>query len=118
MMENETNAKTPTRAGKSHSKKKTSNKTPTSVTSLNSDTAVPMLRLGVNSNFDMFKKKISIACMESYKNLGSLIHDENYYAPPAIDVNDYNLANDRHDIEKTRLKEVYKRRDKEVAICR
>ena len=97
MTENETNAKTPTRVGKSHSKKKTSNKSPTSVASLNSDTAVPMLRLGVNSNFDMFKKKMSIACMERYKNLGRLIHDENYCAPPVIDVNDFNLANNtRH----------------------
>jgi len=45
-------------------------RSPTSVASLNSDTAVPMLRLGVNHNFDTFKKKISIACMEKYKNLG------------------------------------------------
>ena len=48
---------------------------PTSVLSLNSDTAVPMLRLGVNNNFDNFKKRVSIACMEKYKNLGRLIVD-------------------------------------------
>jgi hypothetical protein len=65
--------------------KRHGNKSPTSVTSLNSDTAVPMLRLGVANNFDTFKKKLSIACMEKYKNLGRLIVDEAYYNPPAIE---------------------------------
>jgi len=76
---------------------------------------VPMLRLGVSNNFDNFRKKISIACLEKYKNLGRLIHDEAYYIPPTIDPTTYNLSNDPHDIEKTRLREAYKRRDKEVA---
>jgi hypothetical protein len=61
-------------------------RSPTSVASLNSDTAVPMLRLGVNNNFDTFKKKISIACMEKYKNLGRLIVDETYYVPPVLTI--------------------------------
>jgi len=88
---------------------------PTSVASLNSDTAVPLLRMGVSNNFDNFRKKISIACLEKYKNLGRLIQDETYYVPPAIDPKTYDLANDPHEIEKTRLREAYKRRDKEVA---
>ena len=82
---------------------------PTSVTSLNSDTAVPMLRLGVSNNFDNFRKKISIACLEKYKNLGRLIHDEVYYIPFTIDPTTYNLSNDPHDIEKTRLREAYEK---------
>lgn len=53
--------------------------------------------------------------MEKYKNLGRLIHDEKYYSPPAVDVSLYNLANDLHEVEKTRLREAYKRWDKEVA---
>jgi len=53
--------------------------------------------------------------MEKYKNLGRLIHDEAYYDPPPIDPSTYNLSNDPHEIEKTRLREAYKRRDKEVA---
>jgi hypothetical protein len=105
---------TPTKGNKS-SFKKNSNRSPTSVASLNSVTAVPMLRLGVNNNFDMFKRKISIACMEKYKNLGRLIHDETYYHPPTIDISDFDLTNDPHEIEKARLREAYKRRDKEVA---
>jgi hypothetical protein len=44
-----------------------------------------------------------------------LIHDEKYYSPPAVDVSLYNLANDPHEVEKTRLREAYKRWDKEVA---
>jgi len=75
---------------------------PTSVASLNSDTAVPLLRMGVSNNFDNFRKKISIACLEKYKNLGRLIQDETYYVPPAIDPKTYDLANDPHEIEKTR----------------
>jgi hypothetical protein len=72
-------------------KRNAGNKSPTSVLSLNSDTAVPMLRLGVNNNFDNFKKRVSIACMEKYKNLGRLIVDEAYYIPPNVDVDDYDL---------------------------
>jgi hypothetical protein len=73
-----------------------------------------MLRLGTTNNFDTFKKKLSIACMEKYKNLGRLIVDETYYTPPAVDVAGYNLASDPHDIEKARLREAHKRRDKEI----
>jgi hypothetical protein len=83
-------------------------KSPTSVTSLNSDMAVPMLRLGTTNNFDTFKKKLSIACMEKYKNLGRLIVNEAYYTPPAVDIAGYNLASDPHDIKKTRLREAHK----------
>jgi len=42
------------------------------------------------------------------------VHDEVYYTPAPIDPADYNLANDPHDIEKGRLREAHKRRDKEV----
>jgi len=116
MTETDNKDKTPTKGNKQSFRKKTpSGSSPTSVSSLNSDTAVPMLRLGANNNFDMFKRKISIACMEKYKNLGRLIHDEAYYQPPAIDTADYDLANDPHEVEKTRLREAYKRRDKEIA---
>ena len=87
--------------------KRQGGKSPTSVTSLNSDTAVPMLRLGANNNFDTFHKKVSIACMEKYKNLGRLIMDETYYIPPAVDAALFDLANDPHKIEKGRLREAH-----------
>jgi hypothetical protein len=81
---------------------------------LNSDAAMPMLRFGVSNNFDLFKRKVSIACMERYKNLGRLITDEAYYAPPSIDKALYDLTNDPHEVEKGRLRKAYERRDKEV----
>jgi hypothetical protein len=115
MTNSDNSAKTPSKTNKSSFKKMNEQRSPVSVTSLNSDGAVPMLRLGVNNIFDMFKRKISIACMEKYKNLGRLIHDEVYYTPPPIDIKTFNLSNDPHNVEKTRLKEAYKRRDKEIA---
>jgi len=89
-------------------------KGPTGIHSLNSDAAVPLLRFGASNNFDSFKRKVSIACMERYKNLGRLIVDEKYYVPTSIDVTLYNFSNDPYNVKKTRLKEAYKRRDKEV----
>jgi hypothetical protein len=82
--------------------------------SLNSDTAVPQLKYGGGNNFDLIKKCIAIACLERYKNLGRLIIDEEYYVPPSIDVADFNLANDPYDVEKSRLCEAHKRKDKEI----
>jgi hypothetical protein len=82
--------------------------------SLNSDSAVPMLRFGLSNNFDLFRRKISIACMERYKNSVRLILDEKYFVPPSVDSSLYDLMNDQFEIEKARLKETHKRRDKEI----
>jgi hypothetical protein len=82
--------------------------------SLNSDTAVPQLKYGGGNNFDLFKKRVAIACLERYKNLGRLIVDERYYVPPLIDAADYNLAKDPYEVEKVRFRENHKRRDKEI----
>jgi hypothetical protein len=35
-----------------------------------------MLKYGAGNNFDLFKKRIAVACMEKYRNLGRLIEDE------------------------------------------
>jgi hypothetical protein len=43
---------------------------------LNSDNAVPMLKNGAGNNFDLFKKRVAVACMEKYKNLSRLIVDK------------------------------------------
>jgi hypothetical protein len=87
---------------------------PVQTQSLNSDAVVPMLRFGVANNFDLFKRKVSITCQEKYNNLGQLIMDEQYYIPPAVDMALYDSTNDPHDIEKGRLREAQKRRDKEI----
>jgi hypothetical protein len=47
--------------------------------------AVPILKYGVGNNFYLFKKRLAIACMEKYKNLGRIIVDEKYYEPPKVD---------------------------------
>jgi hypothetical protein len=73
-----------------------------------------MLRFGVGNNYDLFKRKISIACMERYKNLGRLIMDEKYYEPAKVDTALYDLTNDPHEVEMSRLWEAHKRRDKEI----
>ena len=52
--------------------------------------------------------------MEKYKNLGRLIVDEQYYFPDAVDASLYDLTNDRYDVEKGRLREAHKHRDKEI----
>jgi hypothetical protein len=39
---------------------------PEQTQSLNSNAAVPMLRFRAGNNFDLFKRKVSIACMEKY----------------------------------------------------
>jgi hypothetical protein len=73
-----------------------------------------MLRFGVSNNFDLFRRKVSVAFMERYKNLGKLITDKRYNVPPAIDMVLYDLTNDPYDVEKARLREAYKRQDKEI----
>ncbi len=61
---------------------------------------VPMLRYGPLNNFDVFKKRLAIACLEKYKNLGRIINDEKYYVPPNINPLDYDLTHDMMDIKK------------------
>jgi hypothetical protein len=73
-----------------------------------------MLRFGVSNNFDLFKQKVLVACMERYKKLERIIMDEVYYIPPAVDKTLYDLTNDPHEMEKGRLHKAHERRDKEI----
>lgn len=50
--------------------------------SLNNDATVTKFKYGLENNFDTFKKKMAIACMGKYKNLGLVIVDKRYYYPP------------------------------------
>jgi cupin superfamily acireductone dioxygenase involved in methionine salvage len=106
--ENKRNGKPNFRNGKKQGIK------PQQTQSLNSDAAVPMLRFGASNNFDLLKRKVSIACMEKYKNLGRLIMDKQYYVPDAVNTSLYDLTNDQYDVEKGRLREAHKHRDKEI----
>ena len=69
------------------------------------------------SNWDYFKRKMAIACMESVGNLGRLIDDEAYYSPPAIIDSKYgslNSADNPYGIQKTLLLKAYESRAKEI----
>jgi len=100
--------------GNGFKKGKHQGKGPNATQSLKSDMAVPMLCFRVANNYDLFRRKVSIACMEKYKNLGRLIMDEVYYVPAKVDTALFDLTNDPHEIEEGRLKEALKRRDKEI----
>jgi hypothetical protein len=77
-----------------------------------------MLKYGARNNFDLFKKRVVVACMEKYKNLERLIVDEKFYDPLPFDTSLFDLSNDPHKIEKERLREANKRRDKEINYMR
>jgi hypothetical protein len=66
---------------------------------LNSDNAVPMLKYGAGSNYDMFNKQVAVACVGKYKTLGRLIVDEKYYVPPPMDATQFDLSNDPYEIK-------------------
>jgi hypothetical protein len=81
------------------------------------DRSVPTLHYGAPNNFDLFKKKIALACMEIHKNFLCLITDEKYYNTPTVDMSLFDLTNNPHEIEKGHLREAHKR-DKEIDdIC-
>lgn len=88
---------------------------PRSVTAnLSSDGAVPQLRFTPPGNWDIFKRKMTVAALEKFGNLGRLIQDEAYYSPPAVNTQLYDLANDPHGIQKALLIKAYEARDKEM----
>ncbi len=73
-----------------------------------------MLKYRQFSNYNVFKKKIDLACMEKYKNLGRLINHEKYYVPPEIYPTDYDFTHSIMDKEKGRLRGASKHQDKEI----
>jgi hypothetical protein len=88
---------------------------PRSVTAnLSSDGAVPMLRFTPPGNWDLFKRKMTVAALEKFGNLGRLIQDESYYDPPAVNTQLYDLVNDPHGIQRALLIKAYEARDKEM----
>jgi hypothetical protein len=83
-------------------------------TDLNSNSAVPMLHYGPSMNYDVFKRKMIVACLEKFGNLGRMIQDEGYYEPRDVDQSVYDLVNDPYGIEKSRLLKALEARDKEI----
>ena len=76
---------------------------------------VPTLRHGANNNFPLFKKKISVSALETYKDLGRLFDLNEYYAPDEIDEDDYDLEDDPHELNLGEYKEARKSRLRHMA---
>ena len=76
--------------------------------------AVPTLRYGKDNNFASFKKKLSVAALETYKDLGRMFDLGEYYVPPEVDLDLYDLDEDPHGLNLFDLKEARKARNQEI----
>ena len=79
---------------------------------------VPILRYGTNSNFLKFKEKLSRLALKDYKDLGRIIEDMEYYEPPEIDEDDYDLDNDPRGVKLQTYKDELKERSKSIRDMR
>ena len=50
---------------------------------------MPILKFGTNTNYTIFKEKLSTACVEKYGHLGKLIELDEYWEPAAIVPSNY-----------------------------
>lgn len=74
-----------------------------------------MLRYRASTNFDQFKRKLIVAYLVNYGNLGRLIQDDDYYQPPAVVGTAFgDLSDDPNGIKRSRLLKAYEARDKKV----
>ena len=76
--------------------------------------AVPTLRYGVDNNFPTFKKKMSVAALEAYKDLGRLFDTNEYYEPPVVDESEYDLLEDPHGLNLSEYKDARKARNRRI----
>jgi hypothetical protein len=76
--------------------------------------AVPMLRHGTDNNFPAFKKKISVAALEKYHDLGRMFDLGEYFSPEPIDVEFYDLDDDPHGLNLGDLRDARKSRTRKV----
>jgi hypothetical protein len=72
------------------------------------------LKYGKDCNLLEFKQKLAVEAMKLYGDLARIIETGEYYEPPEIDINAYNLANDPHRLNRDTLREDNKQRAKEV----
>ena len=72
--------------------------------------AVPMLRHGTENNFPTFKKKLAVAVLEKYNDLGRMIDLGEYYVPEEVDVDQYDLDDDPHGLNIGEYKDARKSR--------
>ena len=72
--------------------------------------AVPMLRHGTENNFPTHKKKLAVAVLEKYHDLGRMIDLGEYYVPDAVDADLYDLDDDPHGLNLSEYKDARKTR--------
>lgn len=80
--------------------------------------AVPTLLYGTHSNYTTFKKKLSLAALAQYKDLGRLFDTNEYYVPDEIDIEQYDLDYDPHEINLYEYKEARKNRTRRIESMR
>ena len=76
--------------------------------------AVPMLRHGTENNFPTHKKKMAIAALEKYHDLGRMIDLGEYYVPEEVDVDLYDLDDDPHGLNLSEYKDARKSRNRNI----
>ena len=78
-------------------------------------TAVPKLKHGADNNYPAFKKKIAVAALKEFGDLGRMFDLGGYYEPEAIDMTLYDLENDPHRLNLDELKGARKERARAIA---
>lgn len=77
--------------------------------------AVPILLYGTDGNFQLWKKKTSLAALEKYGDLGRLFDLSEYFSPPTIEIEDYDLDEDPHGLNLSEYKDARKERNRHIA---
>jgi len=75
---------------------------------------VPTLRHGTANNFPTFKKKISVAALVTYKDLAKLFDLNEYFIPPPVDADEYDLEDDPHGLNLSEYKDARKARNRRI----
>ena len=75
---------------------------------------VPILKYGTNTNLAVFKQKLTVAAMMLFGDLARLVETDEYYEPPKIKIEDYDLDNDPHGLNLEELKDARKTRQRKI----
>ena len=76
--------------------------------------AVPMLRHGTDNNFPAFKKKLTVASLERFNDLGRMFDLGAYFAPEQVDPEMYDLEDDPHGLNIGDLRDARKGRNRRI----
>ena len=76
--------------------------------------AVPILRHGTDNNFPAFKKKLTVAALEKYNDLGRMFDLGAYFSPEQVDPEMYDLEDDPHGLNIGDLRDARKGRNRRI----